>query len=62
MFKFLKKLAGILDGPQNQMAVDVWATDATMIPQLKQQILQKLHSFVPPEIIKEIFIIGSITG
>ena len=62
MIKFLKKIAGILDKPQNQMAVDVWTSEAKMIPQLKEQILQKLYSFVPPEIVKEVFIIGSITG
>tara|TARA_Y100000004_G_scaffold190521_1_gene247773 strand:- start:241 stop:1050 length:810 start_codon:yes stop_codon:yes gene_type:complete len=62
MIKFLKKIAGILDKPRDTMAVDVWTSDKKIVPQVKEQLLKKLYSFVPKNVVKEVFIIGSITG
>jgi len=62
MNNFFRKVAGILDPPKGNLAPDVWTANKKLIPQLKKQILSKLHAFVPKNKIKEILIIGSITG
>lgn len=33
-----------------------------LIPQIKEQILSKLYSFVPKEMVQQVLILGSITG
>ena len=55
MIKFLKKIAGILDKPRDTMAVDVWTSDKKIVPQVKEQLLKKLYSFVPKNVVKEVF-------
>lgn len=61
MFDF-SKIAGLLDTPQKQLAVDVWTSKKKMIPQLKEHILAELYKILPKEQIKALYVIGSITG
>jgi hypothetical protein len=57
------KAAGLLDNPRDTLPSDIWDLQKmTMWPQVRSHILRKLASFMPLDIIKEIYIIGSITG
>ncbi len=58
----LKKIAGVLDPVQPRLAKDVWGDNFQLLPHVRQQILDKLFTTLPKHIIKEVFIIGSITG
>lgn len=63
MQTFLEKAAGILDTPRKSLAIDVWQSDGKLIPQIREQILSKSRQAIPAHLaIKEIFVIGSITG
>ena len=57
------KGAGLLDTPQSTLPKDVWDVDTLKIhPHIREHIFSVLDKFVPREILKDIFIIGSITG
>tara|TARA_Y100000592_G_C5440680_1_gene303215 strand:+ start:538 stop:939 length:402 start_codon:yes stop_codon:yes gene_type:complete len=59
----MNKLAGLLDNPRKTLPEDIWDLEKMdMRPKIRDHILRKLSSFMPYEIIKEIFVIGSITG
>jgi predicted nucleotidyltransferase len=63
MLTMLEKVAGILDAPRKSLAMDVFQLDGKLIPQLREQILTRSRQAIPAHLtIKEIFIIGSITG
>ena len=59
----LEKAAGILDTPRKTLATDVFQLDGKLIPQIREQILSRARQAIPSHLaIKEVFIIGSITG
>lgn len=57
-----EKTAGLLDTPHDELAPDVWEKDRTLKPHIKRQIQEQLYSVLPEDHVKQIFIIGSITG
>ena len=59
--KFFKQ-AGILDSPRDILAPGVWTPDLQLYPHAREQILGILYKNIPVEDVKEVFIIGSITG
>lgn len=67
MFKFLDKIAGILHSPKQTLAKDVWEYKKTspfpvLRSKIRDQILTTLRAFMPDSNLKQIVIIGSITG
>jgi len=63
----LEKNAGILDKPQDVLSPDIWlsAEDKTLPylrPEIREQVLTNLYKFVPEASVKEVVILGSITG
>ncbi|MCK5613648.1 hypothetical protein KAR91_67910 [Candidatus Pacearchaeota archaeon] len=63
MLTLLEKAAGILDTPRKTLATDVWQPDGNIIPQIREQILSRARKAIPSHLkIKQIFILGSITG
>lgn len=56
------KLAGILDPIRDQLAPDIWTSNQKLRPRIRRTILERIRSKYPPEQLKEVFIIGSITG
>lgn len=62
MSKFYKK-SGILDLFQKTLPVDVWQPDGLKIlPHVRTEILNRLYKFIPKESLREIHVIGAITG
>ena len=56
------KVAGILDPVHKTLAPDVWDDNRKLLPPIRKAILRRLKTKFPMEQIKEVFIIGSITG
>ncbi len=52
----------MLDPVQNTLAKDVWTEDRQLRPEIKKEILTTLYSFLPKKNIKEVDLIGTITG
>ena len=55
-------MAGVLDPPRDALAIDVWDEDLSLYPHARAQILDILYRNIPVDNVKEVFIIGSITG
>ena len=52
----------ILDPVRNKLAPDIWSPDKKLFPHIKRQVLKGLYSFLKPENIKSIYIVGTIAG
>ena len=47
---------------RNKLAPDIWSPDKKLFPHIKRQVLKGLYSFLKPENIKSIYIVGTIAG
>lgn len=56
------KNAGILDTPKDTLATDVWNSNQTLKPIAKKQILSSIKEVFPLDMVKGVYILGSITG
>mgnify|MGYP006431836473 FL=1 len=56
------KTSGILDQPKDTLAKDVWSDAQTLLPRVRAQILKYLYSWIPSSQVKEVVVLGSITG
>ena len=57
------KAAGLLDTPKETLPNDVWDLNTLQLdPVIRDQIFSLISNFIPTHLVKEIFIIGSITG
>jgi len=52
----------ILDPVRNKLAPDVWSPKKELYPHIKRQILKKLYTFLKPENVVSIYVVGTIAG
>jgi len=58
-----EKGAGILDKAQDTMAADIWTPDEKkLLPRIKKIIMENILSYIPKKSIKQVVVIGSLTG
>ena len=56
------KRAGVLDPIMPEMAQDVWENENKLRPAIRKAIFKNLNSYIPKEAIKQIVLLGAITG
>lgn len=56
------KHAGELDPIMPTMAADVWENENKLRPEIRKAILDNLYSYAPKESVKQVVLLGAITG
>jgi len=59
----MKKIGNLFSRIATTMAPDVWTKDGEhLLPEIKEQALKIINSYIPKEAIKQIVVLGTITG
>ena len=57
-----EKIGGILDPKRDKMDPDIWTSGQRLKPNIRKHIMNVAMSFIPKESIKQVVVLGSLTG